>query len=787
MRHLPKILLMALISFCTLLPGLLKAQVGIHSEADQIKMAQKNFDNKEYSQALPMYSQIVSNHPENVMYNYYLGVCLLKVDGDKADAVRFLSIATKSPEVPFNAWLYLGKAQHQAYRFDEAIQTLQTYRKSAGKQVWRESGGEALIVMCQNAINLNNDLSLMRHSILKEQEMNITEFVTGYKNVGQAGRFLKLPKEYETKQAKDQPESAFIFLSANGNCMVYAAPGKTGATGFDIFIVTKDSKGLWKFPEAISSEINTGSDEAFPVLVNDGKTLYFSSRGHQSTGGYDVFRSDYVATTGNWSVPVPMGSPVNSPGDDVYYVPLSDTKTAYFSSDRESPSGKCKVYTASVIDDTRNFVTINGTFVCPAGLDLSDAKVTILNAEDRSLLAQFRTATLNGNYLLKLPAPSKLIFEVKIPGFGNLESEVLFNATTPVNMIQEILVKRDDKGKETIRITTTEIETTSPIMVQNDVQLSGSDSHNNTASSTKSSANATSENEKTPLISIVNTDTKTTEPNNKVESKQPVSAENNASPQKAPSVTEKEKIASTSPATETAAANTLESVKSSSANTDAHPSGGSVISEDVAVSKVATDSKTVHKNDKSGVVTTNPIASTETKDAAVTPQLITDTKTSASIEEFPLISIVTETSETNPSGKNRTSKSKKEKNNKLKATTEPAPIAKAEEVAQAIPTPQTPPQRPTLQDVKFKVQLGAFKNRTESELKKKFEATGLTQLEYIKNGEGLLIVVAGNETDYDSATRLKETAVKRGISDAFVVVYSGENRLPVSMVVFEED
>lgn len=428
-------------------------QSGYKSEEELIRAAEKFFNEKNYEKAFPLFSQIVSNRPDNSHYNYCLGVCIMEVAPDKAEAVRFLELATKSPQNPNDSWLYLGKAYHSSYKYDEAISAFQSYKLNAGRSAWNNANGDALIQMCKNGIDVKNDLSLQRHRILEKSETVTMDFFLLYKNIPEAGRFLKLPKEYEDKSTKGSHESAYVFLPSSGNTLVYSNASKTNGKGYDIFRVLKDSKGLWMFPEMLSDIINSSGDEAFPVIVNDGKTLYFSSKGARSTGGYDIFRSDLDLSTSSWSEPVPMGPPINSPDDDFYYVPSVDNKFAYFSSNRESAAGKCKVYKVSIINETRNFIAISGLFNCKSGLELSEAKVTIMNPDDRSIIAQFRTPSQDGNYNLKLPVPSTFIYQVELAGFNSQEQLVDLTGYASTKLIQEIYLVRTDEAKENMTIT----------------------------------------------------------------------------------------------------------------------------------------------------------------------------------------------------------------------------------------------------------------------------------------------------------------------------------------------
>lgn len=122
-------------------------------------------------------------------------------------------------------------------------------------------------------------------------------------------------------------------LSADGGTIYFISDRKGGYGGNDIWASERLSTGNWSLPYNLGKEINTIEDEESPYLMSDGATLYFSSKGHYSYGGYDVF----VSTRNNdglWSALENLGPPVNSTSDDYYYVADSYGNMAYYSSDK---------------------------------------------------------------------------------------------------------------------------------------------------------------------------------------------------------------------------------------------------------------------------------------------------------------------------------------------------------------------------------------------------------------------------------------------------------------------
>ena len=136
-----------------------------------------------------------------------------------------------------------------------------------------------------------------------------------------------------------------VSISADGNILYFASdrPGGYGAS--DIYMCTKDSKGEWSRVKNLGPKINTPYEEDGPYISFDGVTLYFSSAGHKTMGGLDIFKTSLVNTEKNeWSEPENIGYPINTPDDDVYFSTSKDGKRWYYSSVREDGMGYTDIY-----------------------------------------------------------------------------------------------------------------------------------------------------------------------------------------------------------------------------------------------------------------------------------------------------------------------------------------------------------------------------------------------------------------------------------------------------------
>ena len=103
-----------------------------------------------------------------------------------------------------------------------------------------------------------------------------------------------------------------MLFSAFDNNPDHAVKGS-----LNIYVAFLDSAGTWTSPIELGSAVNTPFDELSPYLLPDMRTLYFSSQGHGSLGGLDIFvttRLDDSWT--NWSTPVNVGKDINTTGKD---------------------------------------------------------------------------------------------------------------------------------------------------------------------------------------------------------------------------------------------------------------------------------------------------------------------------------------------------------------------------------------------------------------------------------------------------------------------------------------
>ncbi|MCX7863167.1 MAG: OmpA family protein [Bacteroidales bacterium] len=140
-------------------------------------------------------------------------------------------------------------------------------------------------------------------------------------------------------------------ITKDGNTLFFTSDRPGGFGGLDIYRSDKDEKGEWGPAVNLGPTINSIYDEETPFVVGQkgNYTLYFSSQGHYSMGGFDVFYSNLLKN-GKWSTPINIGYPLNTVGNDLFYVPKANGEYFFFPLNNNERGGIAKnnIYKAKV-------------------------------------------------------------------------------------------------------------------------------------------------------------------------------------------------------------------------------------------------------------------------------------------------------------------------------------------------------------------------------------------------------------------------------------------------------
>ena len=129
-------------------------------------------------------------------------------------------------------------------------------------------------------------------------------------------------------------------LSPEGRRLYFSSDMPGGYGGFDLYFVEKRGES-WSMPINMGAEINSPANEVFPYIHESG-VLFFSSNGHNTRGGLDIFMVNISTQT--WGRVVNLGIPFNSPHDDLGFIMDTEGEYGYFTSSRSGGIGKDDIY-----------------------------------------------------------------------------------------------------------------------------------------------------------------------------------------------------------------------------------------------------------------------------------------------------------------------------------------------------------------------------------------------------------------------------------------------------------
>ncbi|QQR87079.1 MAG: PD40 domain-containing protein [Flavobacteriales bacterium] len=400
MKRAAAFLLLFVMAFCAMAQG----------DAAQKAKAAALFDGGKYSEALPLYSQLVSLTPSDHDLNYRLGTCMVHGGGDKDKAVGFLRFAVQGAGITPRAHYEYGQALQVTYRFNDALAEYAKYKATADKRMLAERPTEAVEKQCRNGTQLLSNLKEIE--VHNKVEVDRTQFDRFYDLTDMGGRIIAVPEELMSALDKKSGERSFLFKPDKGGTIYFSSYGKDGKTGRDIYSTELLPNGTFAVPRKLAGYINTDQDEDFPYLHPDGKSFYFCSKGHTSMGGYDVFRSTYDRGLDVFGSPENLDFAVNTPDDDMLYIVDPEGKEACFASSRESKQGQVHVYRVSTAQQPLALVILKGQYLSEIDAGDRKAHIVVEDAVTRQQVADVRTG-LDGTYVLSLPRSGKYKFMVE--------------------------------------------------------------------------------------------------------------------------------------------------------------------------------------------------------------------------------------------------------------------------------------------------------------------------------------------------------------------------------------
>lgn len=225
-----------------------------------------------------------------------------------------------------------------------------------------------------------------------------------------------------------------ISVTADGKTVYFSSERNGGYGGKDLYSAELQPNGKWEKVKNLGPGINTKYDDDAPFIHPDGTTLYYSSQGHNSMGGYDIFRVKY--DNGAWTAPENLGYPINTPDDDIYFVLAANGTTGYYATGKKGGAGQQDIYMLNIPSNRSSLMLVKGTVL----LDEKPVEAAITAYySSGDVFATTKASPPSGSYLVNLPAGMEYKLVYKIEG---QDSFVVTVNTTKLDSFVENVIDR---------------------------------------------------------------------------------------------------------------------------------------------------------------------------------------------------------------------------------------------------------------------------------------------------------------------------------------------------------
>ena len=242
-------------------------------------------------------------------------------------------------------------------------------------------------------------------------------------------------------------------INANGNVLYVASKRSGGYGGSDIYVSRKLPDGHWGKLMNLGPEINTAFDEVFPSISPDEKELYFSSEGHTSMGGLDIFRAKWDEASKKWTSIKNMGYPINTAEDNMNLRMSASGKHGYISAARPGGFGDLDIYRVDFKSVEPRYTVITGKVFAVNTNQLIDnvfIEVTVpesgeLYEESAVLYGQYIPNPISGKYVVILP-PGHYNMNIMVEGYKEVSEEIVIldKSDYKTYIEQDLVLKPED-------------------------------------------------------------------------------------------------------------------------------------------------------------------------------------------------------------------------------------------------------------------------------------------------------------------------------------------------------
>ncbi len=234
-------------------------------------------------------------------------------------------------------------------------------------------------------------------------------------------------------------------ITNDGNTVYFASDRPGGFGGIDLYMSNRLPNGKFGPSTNLGNEINSDADEDFPSLSPDGKTLFFSSKGHTSMGGYDIFKADLDETTKKFIGVKNLGFPINTPEDNSNFRISDNGRYGYAAMRREDGVGDLDIYRVTFNDIEPNYsvvsgqLSFNGSGTKPG---FNEVFISVNDKKTNEIVGNYVPNGNSGRYVMIL-APGIYEISIEAPGFATYTEtiNILDKSSFKAEIDKDIILK----------------------------------------------------------------------------------------------------------------------------------------------------------------------------------------------------------------------------------------------------------------------------------------------------------------------------------------------------------
>lgn len=246
-----------------------------------------------------------------------------------------------------------------------------------------------------------------------------------YESVQENGKWMR-PVKMSSNINNEFSIEPSASLSLDGRTFYFSSNREGGYGGFDIYRVKLLPHGEWSLPKNLGPTINTPYDDDAPFIHPDGQSLYFSSKGHQNMGGFDVFKSNLIDEE-EWSKPENLGYPTNTTKDDIYFVISANERHGYYASDKEGGFGEHDIYMIDYLEKKLRQSVVRGNVSDFHSGEKLRADISLLSIENSEMAGTYISKAETGDFIFLVNPDVEYELMIELEGYETYVQNISFS------------------------------------------------------------------------------------------------------------------------------------------------------------------------------------------------------------------------------------------------------------------------------------------------------------------------------------------------------------------------